>query len=80
MNYIKIGKEEGCKLEIGGDKFGEKGYFIQPTIFSGVTEEHTIGKEEIFGPVMSILKFKDYDEVIERANSTNYGLAAGVIT
>lgn len=80
MSYINKGKSEGAKLLFGGERAGDKGYFIQPTVFGDVTDEMTIAKEEIFGPVMSILKFKDYDEVIERANNSEYGLAAGVCT
>ena len=56
---------------------GDKGYFVEPTVFGNVTDEMKIAKEEIFGPVMNILKFKDVDEVIERGNQTFYGLAAG---
>ena len=80
LGLIKHGNEEGAKLECGGDRWGDKGYFIQPTIFSGVTDEMRIAKEEIFGPVMQILKFKTIEEVIERGNSSNYGLAAAVFT
>jgi aldehyde dehydrogenase (NAD+) len=77
MSYIETGKKEGAKLNIGG-KAGTQGYYIEPTIFSDVQDHHTIAKEEIFGPVMSILKFSTMDEVIERANNTPYGLAASV--
>ena len=80
MNYIKLGQNEGAKLEVGGERFGKKGWFIKPTVFSGVTDNMTIAKEEIFGPVMSIMKFKTVDEVIERANKSCYGLGAGVVT
>jgi aldehyde dehydrogenase (NAD+) len=59
---------------------GEKGYFIQPTVFCDVKDEMKIAREEIFGPVMSILKFKDVEEVLERGNRTLYGLAAAVWT
>lgn len=80
LNYIKSGKEEGARLLCGGDRFGDKGYFIQPTIFADVTDDMKIAKEEIFGPVMAILKYRDIDEVIQRANDTRYGLTAGVST
>ena len=80
MHYIDIGQKEGAKLLFGGKKHGEKGFFIQPAVFADVLDEMTIAKEEIFGPVMSILKFKTIDEVIERANKTSYGLAAGIVT
>lgn len=63
-----------------GDRIGDKGYFIQPTVFGDVTDDMTIAQEEIFGPVQSILKFKTVDEVVERANKTMYGLAAGLCT
>lgn len=80
MNYIDIGKLEGAKLQTGGKRVGTKGYFIEPTVFSDVTDDMVIAKEEIFGPVMSIMKFKDIDEVIRRANNSQYGLGAGVVT
>jgi len=67
-------------LQVGGKRIGTKGYFVEPTVFSNVTDDMRIAKEEIFGPVQCILKFKTIDEVIERANRTNYGLAAGVLT
>lgn len=80
MRYIKSGIDSGANLETGGNRFGEKGYYVQPTVFSGVEDNMAIAKEEIFGPVQSILKFKDLDEVIRRANNTRFGLAAGVFT
>lgn len=80
MDYIKIGKEEGAKVETGGDRHGKVGYFIQPTIFSNVTNDMKIMQEEIFGPVCAIAKFKDADEVLRIANDTTYGLAAAVHT
>jgi aldehyde dehydrogenase (NAD+) len=80
MGYIEAGKSEGATLACGGDRVGDRGYFVQPTVFSGVQDEMTIAREEIFGPVMSVIPFKDVDEVIRRANRTTYGLAAGVWT
>jgi len=80
LNYISIGSREGAKLLTGGKRLGKKGYFIEPTVFSDVKDEMTIAKEEIFGPVMSILKFSSIDEVIMRANRSLYGLGAGVVT
>jgi len=80
MGYIEKGKGEGATVSHGGARHGDKGFFVQPTIFSGVTDTMTIAKEEIFGPVMSILKFKTVEEVVERANQTMYGLASGLIT
>jgi len=78
--YIELGKKEGAKLMCGGSRFGHVGYFIEPTVFADVQDDMTIAKEEIFGPVQSILKFSTVDEVIERANATIYGLAAAVFT
>jgi len=80
LGYIESGKQEGAKLETGGNRIGTTGFFLEPTVFSNVTDNMKIAREEIFGPVQSILKFKTLDEVIERANNTKYGLAAAVIT
>ena len=80
MDLIASGKKEGAKLGCGGRRFGDKGFFIEPTVFSDVQDNMRIAKGEIFGPVMQILKFKTVEEVIRRANSTNYGLAAAVMT
>ncbi len=80
FTYIDYGKKDGAKLEIGGKRHGEVGFFVEPTIFSGVTDGMRIAKDEIFGPVQSILKFSTMEEVVERANNTNYGLAAGCLT
>lgn len=80
MGYIEKGKAEGAKLECGGLRHGNRGYFIEPTVFTEVTDDMTIGREEIFGPVMQIMKFKTVDEVIRRANDSSYGLGAGICT
>lgn len=80
LRYIKSGVETGATLETGGDRLGSKGYYIQPTVFSNVTDDMLIAQDEIFGPVQSILKYKSTEEVIRRANATSYGLAAGVFT
>ncbi|XP_006628723.1 retinaldehyde dehydrogenase 3 [Lepisosteus oculatus] len=80
MELIESGKREGAKLEYGGYAIGDRGLYIQPTIFSGVKDHMRIAKEEIFGPVQCIFEFKSQEEVIERANSTEYGLAAAVFT
>jgi len=80
MRYIELGVREGAKLLCGGNQKGDRGYFIEPTVFADVQNHMKIAQEEIFGPVMSILKFRDINEVIEQANSTPYGLAAGVWT
>uniref|UniRef100_A0A672Q820 aldehyde dehydrogenase (NAD(+)) n=1 Tax=Sinocyclocheilus grahami TaxID=75366 RepID=A0A672Q820_SINGR len=80
LGYISSGKREGAKLMCGGGPAADRGYFIQPTIFGDVKDDMTIAREEIFGPVMQILKFKSLEEVIERANDSKYGLAAAVFT
>ncbi len=80
MGYIDSGRTQGAKLVCGGDRVGERGYFIQPTVFADVKDDMKIAQEEIFGPVMSIIPFKSADEVVDRANNTTYGLAAAVWT
>lgn len=81
LDLLKSGKMQGAKVECGGDAIpGSNGLFIQPTVFSGVQDDMRIAKEEIFGPVQQILKFKTLDEVIERCNNTMYGLGSGVLT
>ena len=80
MGYIEAGKADRAKLVHGGKRVGDKGYFIEPTVFADVQDHMKIAEEEIFGPVMSIIKFRNMDEVIDRANRTIYGLAAAVWT
>ena len=80
MGYIQSGKEEGATLHHGGARVGTEGYFIQPTIFTDVKPHMKIVKEEIFGPVGVVIKFKDEDDVIHQANDTVYGLAAAVFS
>ncbi len=80
MSYIEKGNSEGADCVVGGKRFGDQGYFIEPTIFEGVTDNMSIAQDEIFGPVMSVLKYRDWEEMIERANQTFYGLAAAVWT
>jgi aldehyde dehydrogenase (NAD+) len=80
LGYVKVGKEQGGKLVVGGNRVGDKGYFVEPTIFDNIKDDMTIAKDEIFGPVVSVLPFKNIDEVIGRANNTHYGLAAAVWT
>ncbi|XP_004571368.1 aldehyde dehydrogenase, mitochondrial [Maylandia zebra] len=80
LGYISSGKREGAKLMCGGGIAADRGYFIQPTVFGDVQDNMTIAREEIFGPVMQILKFKTLEEVVTRANDTKYGLAAAVFT
>ncbi len=80
LGYIAAGNKEGARRLSGGGRVGERGYFVEPTVFADVTDDMTIAREEIFGPVMSILRFKDADEVIARGNRSFYGLAAAVWT
>ena len=80
MEYINHGKQEGATLVTGGERHGTEGYFIQPTVFADVHSDMKIAKEEIFGPVVTVQKFKDIDEAIKIGNSTSYGLAAAVHT
>ncbi|KAG6726281.1 hypothetical protein I3842_02G073300 [Carya illinoinensis] len=80
LSYIEHGKREGATLLTGGKPLDGKGYYIEPTIFSEIKEEMLIAKEEIFGPVLGLAKFKTVEEAIKRANSTRYGLAAGIVT
>ena len=80
MSYIDAGKREGADLLVGGKSVGDDGLFIAPTVFANVQDEMKIAREEIFGPVMSIIRFRNLDEVIDRANNTTYGLAAAVWT
>ncbi|KAJ4816692.1 Aldehyde dehydrogenase [Rhynchospora pubera] len=80
LRYIRAGVDSGATLVTGGERAGSKGFYIQPTVFSDVKDNMVIAQEEIFGPVQSILKFKDLNEVIQRANASKYGLAAGVFT
>ncbi|MCF4967588.1 aldehyde dehydrogenase family protein [Nostoc sp. CMAA1605] len=80
MSYIESGMREGAQILCGGNRVGDRGFFIAPTVFADVLDEMQIAQEEIFGPVMSIIKFQDIEEVIQRANNTIYGLAAAVWT
>src|SRR5699024_7473236 len=78
-DYIAVGKEEG-ELKIGGKTDDSEGYFVHPTIFAGVDPNASIMKEEIFGPVLAFTKEKDFDEMLEIANNTQYSLTGAVIT
>jgi betaine-aldehyde dehydrogenase len=84
VSYLNIGQQDGATLAVGGKvpslQGFEGGFFVEPTVFTGVTDTMRIAREEIFGPVMSVLKFDAEEEVIERANATEFGLAAGVFT
>ena len=80
MGYIESGRSDGATLACGGDRIGDRGYFLRPTVFADVRDEMKIAREEIFGPVMSILPFHGVDEAVNRANGTPFGLAAAVWT
>jgi betaine-aldehyde dehydrogenase len=84
LSYIDKGKAEGARLRCGGKRSDDlqlaNGYFVEPTIFTDCTDDMSIATDEIFGPVMSILSFADEAEAVQRANDTEYGLAAGVFT
>lgn len=80
MGYIETGKKEGAKLVCGGERHGDKGYFIKPTIFSDVKNDMKIAQEEVFGPFASVLRIKDMNDAITQANNTVFGLAAAVWT
>ncbi len=81
--YVEIGKKEGARLILGGEaaRIGDgRGYFWKPTIFDGVRNSMTIAREEIFGPVLSVIEFDDFDQAIAQANDSAYGLAAAIWT
>jgi acyl-CoA reductase-like NAD-dependent aldehyde dehydrogenase len=80
LSYIEAGKREGARLVAGGGRVGSKGYFIEPTVFAGVTNRMKIAREEIFGPVLSVIPFKSVEDGLAEGNSTSYGLAAAVWT
>lgn len=80
LSYIEKGKSQGARVVAGGERHGDKGFYIQPTIFADVRDDMAIAKDEIFGPVLSVIKFKDVEEAIHRGNTTDYGLAAAIWT
>jgi len=84
LSYVEIGKKEGAKMETGGEQLSggdyDKGFFVQPTVFSGVTQQMRIWREEIFGPVLGIATCDNFDQAIEMANDTPYGLSASIYT
>ncbi|EFX77394.1 hypothetical protein DAPPUDRAFT_305826 [Daphnia pulex] len=80
LELLDSGKKEGASVTCGGNKWGTEGFFVEPTVFADVTDNMRIAREEIFGPVQTIFKFRTMEELIERANDTCYGLAAGVLT
>jgi phenylacetaldehyde dehydrogenase len=80
MSYIEAGEKEGAQLLTGGNRVGNRGYFIEPTVFTGVKDEMKIAREEIFGPVAAAIPFKDENDAVLQSNDTTYGLAAAVWT
>ncbi|KHJ42273.1 aldehyde dehydrogenase family protein [Trichuris suis] len=80
LSFIEKGKQDGARLLCGGSPWGDKGYFIEPTVFADVVDPMIIAQEEIFGPVMQIMRFDTMKDLVEKANNTIYGLAAGVFT
>lgn len=78
LDYVDIGQKEGASLVTGGERVGQRGYFISPAVFADVKHEMRISQEEIFGPVVSVIKFKDEADALRIANGTAYSLAAGV--
>ena len=84
LHYLKVGKKEGAEIACGGERLEngqfKKGYYVSPTIFTNVKNDMKVAQDEIFGPVLTVTKFKDEEEAIELANATRYGLAGGVFT
>jgi gamma-glutamyl-gamma-aminobutyraldehyde dehydrogenase len=82
LNYIDIGRQEGATVVLGGNRILQEtgGYFVEPTVFDGVTNSMRIAREEIFGPVLSVITFTDPDEAVKIANDTSYGLASSLYT
>jgi aldehyde dehydrogenase (NAD+) len=80
LNYCNLGQKQGATLMTGGQRLGNKGFFVEPTIFDNVKDDMAIARDEIFGPVVSVLPFTSFDEMIGRANNTSYGLAAAIWT
>lgn len=80
LDYIEIGKAEGAEVAAGGKRLDRPGYFVEPTLFINANNDMRSVREEIFGPVLSVLKFSEIDEALEIANNSNYGLSGGVFT
>jgi aldehyde dehydrogenase (NAD+) len=83
MDYVDVGSKEGAQLAFGGRRVGGElaaGYFVEPTVFTGVHNEMTIAREEIFGPVAAVMPFDGLEDALRIANATPYGLAGGVWT
>ncbi len=80
LNYVTIGRNEGASVSIGGERIGTKGYFMKPTVLEDVTNSMRVAQEEIFGPVASVIKFREPEEGIREANNSEFGLAAAIWT
>ncbi|KAI4457738.1 aldehyde dehydrogenase-related [Holotrichia oblita] len=80
LGLIDKGIKDGSVLKTGGKRIGDRGFFIQPTVFADVQDHHILATAEIFGPVQQLLKFDKIDEVLKRANDSKYGLGAGIYT
>ncbi|BFZ58985.1 aldehyde dehydrogenase (NAD(P)(+)) ald5 [Savitreella phatthalungensis] len=80
MGYIKSGRDEGATIALGGERVGDEGYFIQPTVITDAKPDMKVMREEIFGPVVAISKFTDIEDALRQANDTTYGLASGLFT
>jgi len=80
LSYVSAGRQEGANLALGGSRVGNRGFFVEPTVFSQVTNRMKIAQDEIFGPVLSIISFRSEDDAILKGNDTEYGLAAAVWT
>ena len=78
--YLDSGFSEGAKAVVGGGRHGDQGYFVKPTVLVNTSEKMKVVQEEIFGPVVTAIPFKDADDLVQQANDTVYGLAAGVWT
>jgi phenylacetaldehyde dehydrogenase len=79
-SYLSLGVSEGADIVFGGGRFDNAGYFVEPTVFGGVSNDMRLAREEIFGPVAALIPFRDVDEAVRIANDTDYGLAAAVAT
>jgi aldehyde dehydrogenase (NAD+) len=82
LRYIELGRKEGAKLAAGGERLkrGTEGYYLEPALFVDTTAQMAINRDEIFGPVASVIRVKDYDEALAVANDTPYGLSSGIAT
>jgi aldehyde dehydrogenase (NAD+) len=84
LRYIEIGREDGAQLACGGERATgeglEKGYFVQPTVFDHVKPDMRIAREEVFGPVLSVIRVKDFDEAMTAANDSEYGLSSSIFS